>query len=269
MENFEKILKYVFPFIKTILILLIGYFAGVIIVKIIKKALNRSKLDSSFVEFLTKVIKISINVVVVLAALNSLGIPTTGILAALSAAVVGISVALKDSLSNVAGGILLLISPRFAAGDYIEADSDEGMVIDVGLLHTTVRTPDNRRISIPNGVLINTSITNYSAEELRRIDVTFPISYDADVSLAQKIAKETILAHSLTLREPEEPLVRVLGYSESSVDLVTRTWCKTSDYWKLRFDLTEQIRAEFEKNGIQIPFNQLDVNIKKIVSDKE
>lgn len=269
MENFEKVLKYIFPFIKTVLILIIGYFASAIIVKIIKKALDRSKLDRSFTEFLTKVIKIAINVIVVLAALNSLGIPTTGILTALSAAVVGISVALKDSLSNVAGGMLLLVSPRFAAGDYIEADSDEGTVIDVGLLHTTVRTADNRRISIPNGVLINSSITNYSAEELRRVDITFPISYNADVKEAEKIAKETILAHPLTLKEPEEPLVRVLGYSDSSVDLATRTWCKTSDYWKLRFDLTEQIRAELEKNGIEIPFNQLDVNIKKIVSDKE
>lgn len=265
MEDFENVLKYALPFVKTILIFAIGYFAGIIIVKLVKKALERSKVDRSFVEFLVKTIKIAINVVVVLAALNSLGIPTTGILAALSAAVVGISVALKDSFSNVAGGILLLISPRFATGDYIETNSDEGTVVDVGLLHTTIRTLDNRQISIPNGVLINNSITNYSAEELRRVDITFPISYEADVKEAQKIAKKTILAHPLVLKEPEEPLVRVFGYSDSSVDLITRTWCKTGDYWELYFDLTEQVRAEFDKNNIEIPYNQLDVNIKDYV----
>lgn len=199
---------------------------------------------------------------VVVAGLNSIGVSTSGIVAALSAGAVAVAVALKDSLSNVAGGILLLLSPRFATGDYIAAGGDEGTVLTVDLLHTTVLTFDKRQVSIPNGVLINSHITNYSREESRRVEVNFPISYEADMETAKRVASETIGNHPLVLTDPE-PFVRVGGYEDSSVKLVIRVWCKTEDYWTVYYDLMEQIRVAFDKNGIEIPFNQLDVHIKE------
>ncbi len=250
------------PFAKMALILIIGHFVIVYLLKLINKGFKKSKFDESLTKFLSKAIKIVLYLMVVISALNAIGVSTSGIVAALSAGAVAVAVALKDSLSNVAGGILLLLSPRFATGDYIAAGGDEGTVLSVDLLHTTVLTFDKRQVSIPNGVLINSHITNYSREESRRVEISFPISYEADIETAKRVACEAILSHPLVLADPE-PFVRVGSYGDSSVNLVTRTWCKTEDYWTVYYDLMEQVRAAFDENGINIPYNQLDVYIKE------
>jgi len=261
--NLTAIWAIVLPIIKVAAIIIIGHFIIVYAIKLIKRWFDKSKLDPSLVSFLTKTIKIVLYVLVIVSALGSIGISTTGIIAALSAAGLAVAVALKDSLSNVAGGILLLIAPRFSTGDFIEAGGDSGTVVKVDLLHTLVRTPDNRQISIPNGVLINSHIANYSREAIRRVDITFQISYESDIERAKEVALKTICAHSCTLTEPNAPMVRVSGYGDSAVDIVTRTWCKSEDYWTIYFDLVEQVRESFEANDISIPYNQLDVHIKE------
>lgn len=253
---------YVMPFLKAILIVVVGKILITLIVKILKRSLEKTNTDASLANFLSKAVKILGYVIIIATIMGVFGISTTGIIAAVSAAAVGVGVALKDSLSNVAGGILLLFFPRFVTGDCIEVESDEGKVIAVDLMHTTILTFDNKQVSIPNGVLINNNIVNYSREETRRVDIVFPISYEADVNKAKDIAMETILKHPLTLKKPDEPFVRVKDYSDSSVNIVTRVWCKTENYWALHFDLTEQIREAFDNNKIDIPFNQLDVHIK-------
>ena len=263
MFKWENILDYAKPLAKTGLILLIGHFIIVYVAKIIKKGISHGKLDLSLANFLVKTIDILLHFLLVLSALNSIGVSTSGIVAALSAAVVALGVALKDSLSNVAGGILLLVSPRFKAGDYIETENDGGTVLSVDLLHTTIRTPDNKQISIPNGVLINSHIINYSQEEKRRVDITIPIPYESDVRLAKQIIKNTISNHPQVLKEPAEPLVRVMSYENSAVNIITRSWCNTADYWDVYFDLTEQIREALEENNIFIPYNKIDVRITK------
>lgn len=260
--NWSEVLVWAIPLIKMILILIAGRFVIAFIMKIITKALDKSKLDSSFAAFLSKTVRIIMNILIILSALNSIGISTTGILAAMSAAAVAVAVSLKDSLSNVAGGILLLISPRFATGDYIEADGNGGTVLSVDLLHTTIRTPDNRQISIPNGILVNSHITNYSIEDTRRVDMTFSVAYESDADLAVEIIKKAMTSHPAVIDEPAEPMVRVHSYSESSVKIVARAWCKSSDYWDVYFDLTEQARRALEENNIYFPYNQLDVHIK-------
>ena len=262
MFTLYNILQIVKPLTKAALILLIGHFIIVYIIKLINRGFDRSKIDNSLAAFLSKVINIILHVLVVLSALNSLGISTGGIIAAFSAAVVAVGVALKDYLGNVAGGILLLISPRFHSGDYIKTDTDEGTVIDINMLHTTIRTFDNKQISIPNGTLINSHITNYSAEETRRVDLTFSIPYETDAENAKSIIKNTILSHPKILTQPSEPFVRVISYGESSVNIITRTWCNTEDYWDVYFDLNEQIRDALKREGIDIPYNQLDIHIK-------
>ena len=259
LENLKGILT---PLLTATAIFVIGHFIAVGLMRIIRRALNKTKLDISLTSFLIKTINIIMHIIIILSALNSIGVSTTGLIAALSAAGVAVAVALKDSLNNVAGGILLLISPRFSTGDYIAAGGDEGTVLSVDLLHTTIRTVDNRQISIPNGVLINSHITNYSREPKRRVDISFPVAYDADVDMVKQVIYSVVSKHPLVLKEPEEPMVRVISYGDSSVNIITRSWCNTSDYWTVYFDLTEQVRDALTCHGIDIPFNQLDVHIK-------
>lgn len=260
--TFAKLWEYTAPFIKMLLILVIGHFLIVYLQRVVGRSLNKRKLDPSLIRFTHKSVNIVLHLFVIISALTAIGVSTTGLIAAFSAVAVGVSVALKDSLSNVAGGILLLLSPRFSTGDYICAGGDEGNVISVDLLHTTIRTIDSKQISIPNGVLINSHIINYSCEKKRRVDIVFPVSYEADVKRAKQLAMEVLKNHPLTLDEPEAPFVRVRSYGDSAVNLLTRVWCKTDDYWDVFFDLTENIREVFEESGICIPYNQLDVHIK-------
>lgn len=257
-----KLWGYAVPFVKMSLILIIGHFLIVYLQKIFERASEKSKLDPSLIRFTHKTINIILHLLLIISALTTIGVSTTGLVAAFSAVAVGVSVALKDSLSNVAGGILLLISPCFSTGDYISANGDEGTVISVDLLHTTILTIDNKQISIPNGALINSHIINYSHENNRRVDIIFPISYEADIKQAKQLAIDIIENHPLTLHEPEEPFARVKSYGDSAVNLLTRAWCRTENYWNVYYDLTENIREAFEENGISIPFNQLDVHIK-------
>ena len=262
MFSWDKIKIYANPLIKMFLIIVIGHIIARILIRIFRKAFERSKIEQSLAKFFLKTINIVFHVLIFMSALSSIGVSSSGVLAALSAAAVGVAVALKDSLSNVAGGILLLVSPRFVTGDYIEVQGDSGTVISVDLLHTTIRTPDNKQISIPNGLLLNNHITNYTSEPLRRLDITVPVSYEADIDKAKTIIEKVILANELVLSEPEKPVVRVIGYGESSVNIVARIWCNKDDYWSIHFYLMENIMTSLKKDGIEIPFNQLDVHIK-------
>lgn len=250
------------PFLKALLILVIGHFAVMFILRAAKKALAKSGIDASLSRFCAKLINIVLHIFIILSALNSVGVSTNGILATFSAAAIAISLGLKDSLGNVAGGILLIVSPCFSTGDYISANGTEGSVLSVDLLHTRIQTIDGKVVSIPNGVLINQSIVNYSCNGLRRVDLLFPIPYETDVEKAKAAALDVIKGNSLVLAEPEAPFARVQSYGDSAVNLLVRAWCNTKDYWSVYFDLTEQIRDRFGENGIEIPFNQLDVHIK-------
>lgn len=263
MTELEKIWGYIAPFVKTLAIFVIGHFIIVYLVKLIKKAFNKSKLDESLIKYSLKAISIFLHIFIILAALDTIGVSTGGIIAAASAAVVAVGVALKDSLSNVAGGLWLLVSPRFQTGDYISAGGDEGIVTSIELMHTTLTSFDSKQISIPNGVLINSHITNYTKENKRRVDLTFPIPYEVDVKKAKEIALDTIKKHEKVLLDSDEPFVRVSGYGDSAVNLLTKSWCLTEDYWTVYYDLIENIRDAFEENGITIPYNKLDVHIKQ------
>ena len=250
------------PFIKMLLILVLGHFAVVYILKWTRKALLKSNVDKSLARFCEKVINIVLHIFIVLSALNSIGVSTNGIIAAFSAAAIAVSLGLKDSLGNVAGGILLIISPCFATGDYISANGESGNVLSIDLLHTRIKTIDGKIVSIPNGVLINQSIVNFSGNGVRRVDLIFAVPSDKDVELAKRSAMEVLKNNKMVLSAPEEPFVRVQNYAESAVELAVRAWCKAENYWSVYFDLTENVRAKFTENGIEIPFNQLDVHIK-------
>lgn len=268
-EFFSKAWIVIKPYISSLLILVIGHLVIVYIVYLLKKILSRSPLDASLIKFIRKSAKIILHIILLLMLLSSLGISTTGLLTALSAVAVGVGVALKDSLSNIAGGILLLVSPRFVTGDYIESEGDGGTVLNVDLLHTTVRTPDGRQVSIPNGVLINSHIVNYSREKYRRFELNFSIPYKADVEKAKDLALQTVTKHPLVEKEePDKPFVRVGGYEEGAVRITIRAWCESQNYFTAYFDLLESIRLVFQENGIEIPFKQLDVHIHECENNK-
>ena len=261
MPSLQTIWIYTQPFIKMLLIFIIGHYVIKYILRVLRKAFKRTTLDASFISIILKTANVLFHTIIVLSALSSIGVSTTGMLAALSAAGVAIAVALKDSLSNVAGGILLLISPRFATGDFIEVEEVKGTVVNVDLLHTTIKSFDNKLIYIPNGTLVNSHIINCTQAETRRLDITFCVPYNCDVELAKKIIYDTINSHPLALNEPALPLVRVSGYGESAVNIATKTWCKSENYWDLNYDIIESVRKKLNENGIEIPFNKLDVTI--------
>lgn len=255
------LISFGFTLLKAALILIVGHYAAVFIGKLLSKSFKRIKMDVSLERFFLKVVNITLHIIVLLSALTALGISTAGLLAALSGAVVAVALALKDSLGSIAGGIIILITKRFETGDYIEINGDEGTVVQVDLMHTTLRTLDNRHIVIPNAVAVNSRIIDYSSEDTRRLDIVFGISYGDNAEKAKQIILDTVEKHKMTLNEPEVPFARVTGFGDSAVDITLRVWCKRENYWQLKFDLLEQIKEEFDKNGISIPYNQLDVHI--------
>ncbi len=248
--------------IAALVIIIVGLIVIKIIKRLIKKALLGSKapLDISLINFVVRAVGICLKVVLVLSALATIGISTTGIIAAFSACAVAISLALKDSLGNIAGGIMMLISQPFSTGDFIDVDGAAGSVLKIDMVHTTLLTPDNKQVVIPNGQLMNKTIIDYSKETTRRMDVKFGISYDNDTELAIKIITDVVNAHKSTLKDPK-PFIRITEYGASAVVITARVWCDSANYWELNFDLLEQVKKEFDKNGITIPYNQLDVHV--------
>ena len=204
---------------------------------------------------------LTLHIIIILSALSTLGISTSGLLAALSAAAVAVALALKDSLSSIAGGIILLLTRRFQTGDYVCINGESGNVVQIDMMHTVLKTLDNRHVVIPNSIVVNSQVVDYSSEETRRLDLTFSVSYDNDTEAVKRVITDTVLADSAVFKDPA-PFVGITEYAASSVDFTAQVWCKTSDYLSLSFRLREEMRAAFDENGISIPYNQLDVHIK-------
>ena len=186
----------------------------------------------------------------------------TSIITTIGAAGVAVALALQNSLSNVAGGFLILMNKPFVNGDFISTNGNEGTVEDISILSTKLLTVDNKVIYIPNSMISGNTLVNYSREEKRRVDLVFSIAYEEDFKEAVKIISGVIAEHKLILSD-DAPFVRVSALSASSVDITVRVWTKTPDYWTVYFDLIEQVKSAFDQNGIEIPYSKLDVNLKE------
>ena len=243
------------------LILLAGYLTARIVCGILSKRLEKASIDKSLSKLLVKALKITFYVVAVISALGALNIPTTGLIAAMSAAAVAVSLAIKDSLSNISGGIFLLITRPFATDDLVEIAGYVGKIKEIQLIHTVLLTYDNREVIIPNSAIISSTIVNMSKESRRRVDLVFSISYGDDPEKAKAVMLKTALSHPKVISKPDEPFARVCAHSASSVDIALKVWCLADDYWDVYFDMLEQVKAAFDKNDISVPFNQLDVHI--------
>lgn len=237
---------------------------GFKLIKWVKKWLKTSpkldKLDDSVRSFFVSFIGITLYALLFVTIALTLGVPATSFLAALASCGVAIGLALQGTLSNFAGGIMILIFKPFKVGDYITTPNAAGTVKAITVVYTVLGTPDNKVITIPNGTLTNSVVENYSAMDKRRIDLDFSTDYDSDVEQVKALLLEIAKKHPLVLDDPE-PMARLSQHGDSALVFTMRAWCKTDDFWDVRFDLIEAVKAVFDKKGIKIPFPQLDVHL--------
>lgn len=247
--------------VTALLVFVIGRWLAKLLVKMSRNIMRKSNVDQMLVDFIANILYALLLIVVVLAALDQLGVKTTSALAILGAAGLAVGLSLQNSLSNFAAGVMLIIFRPFKTGDYVEAAGTAGIVESITVFTTVMRTGDNREVIVPNGQIYSGTITNYSARDTRRIDMTFSIGYEDDIKLAKTLIENTLASESRILPEPA-PAIMVTELGASSVDLAVRPWVNSSDYWPVRSDLLENIKAAFDANGISIPYPQQDVHIK-------
>jgi small conductance mechanosensitive channel len=251
--------------VKLIIALLILLVSFKIINAVAKKFAKRAEkkgIDKTISRTLIYVFRLGMKILIAICLVGYVGIDTSGITALVTSIGVCAGLAVNGALSNLAGGVMLIITRPFKIDDYIEALGYSGTVEEIRITQTKLRTPDNKVVYVPNGTLSSAEIVNYSEKDVRRVEKTFSIAYDCDFEKAKQIILDICNSHELVLQDPA-PFVRVSNHGSSSIDIVTRVWTKSGDYWTVHFDLLEKVKVAFDENGIEIPFNQLDVNIKK------
>ena len=251
-----------------ILILWIGWKVAKKIVNILNRTLEKRNIDPTVCSFLDTFIEVILKGIVIYIFLEYVGIKTTGIAAMLASAGVAIGLALQGSLSNFAGGLVILLIRPFNVGDYVEGSGHSGTIEKIGMFYTHMVSADNKLILVPNGTLANDSIVNYSAKELRRVDLTFGVGYEQDILKVKRVLSNIVEAHDLVLKTPE-PFIALSNHGDSAINFVVRVWVNNSDYWKVHFDLLESVKVAFDNEDISIPFPQMDVHIKNQMSSKE
>ncbi len=257
-----ELLNFAFQIVVAILIYAVGGRIIRLIAKMVWRSMERSNADEGVKQFVTSVVKYSLYVILVFSIMGLFGIATTSAVAVLGSAGVAVGLALQGSLSNFAGGVLILILKPFKVGDYIIADGSEGSVVEISIFYTKLLTVDNRMVVIPNGTLSNSSLTNVTSMDRRRVDITVGIGYEADIRTAKDILRR--LAEEEPARLPEEePLVFVNELGASSVELGLRVWVLADEYWNVKWRLTEKIKYAFDGQGITIPYQQIDVQIRQ------
>jgi small conductance mechanosensitive channel len=265
--NIEKILDtltlwvtaYSMKIIAAVLIFVIGKWVAKKVSNLFIKLLEKNKVDVTLTRFLHSIVYYTLVVVVLIAAAGQLGINTASFLTIVGAAGLAIGLALKDSLSNFSSGVMLILFRPYRVGDFATVGGVTGNVVSIDIFNTTLNTPDNQRVIVPNANITNDVITNVTANDTRRVDLTIGIGYGDDVLKAKKVLGEILKTENRVLETPA-PKIAVSELADSSVNFVVRPWVKTSDYWDVYFDLTEKIKLTFDQEGISIPFPQQDVH---------
>ena len=258
----KPVVSIVARILAAVLILLIGMKLAKFIARRYEKSKAAAKLNKTVRGFLKNVIKITLYIAVVLCALIVLGFELSVFTAALASVGVAIGLALQGGLSNIAGGVLVVAFKPFELGDFVEAAGVSGTVTDIGIFYTTLTTPDNKKVVIPNGTVSNTVVTNYSTHETRRIDFDFAISYNASIDDAKRVLLACAKSDERVLTDPA-PMVVITAHNDSSITIRLRLWVKNADYWDVNFAMMELVKRTFDDKGIEIPYNQLDVHITK------
>ena len=262
----EGLVPELISFVLQVVLAFIVYAVGTKVikwlVKLVKKAMERHEVDTGVIQFLSAIVKYGLYLVLIMTILSLFGVATTSVVAAVGSAGVAVGLALQGSLSNFAGGVLILLLKPFKVGDYIIQGGNEGSVYEISLFYTKLKTVDNKVVVVPNGILSNNTLVNVSHMDRRRIDIVVGIAYESDIRTAKSIMYE--LAQNDESRLPEEEaIVFVDNLGASSVDIGVRLWVKAEDYWTAKWRLTENIKYAMDENGISIPYQQIDVQIKQ------
>ena len=247
-----------------LLVALVIFYVGRMVARILQRGLRKvmaaQELDQILQSFISNLAYWTLMVFVIIAAINHIGIQTTSLIAVMGAAGLAVGLALQGSLSNFAAGVLIVIFRPYRVGDWVEAAGISGAVEQVQILTTVLKTGDNKQIIVPNSQIMSSIITNYSANETRRVDMVVGVSYDDDLDKVRKTVQEIVDADERVLKEPA-CTIAVSELADSSVNFVVRPWVKTADYWAVMFDLTEAIKKRFDQDGISFPFPQQDVHL--------
>ncbi|MEM1111307.1 MAG: mechanosensitive ion channel domain-containing protein [Pseudomonadota bacterium] len=249
--------------IKIVIALVIFYAGRIVanwIVKVVRGLMERNGMDSILVSFLCSILRWVLLLFVVIAALSQLGVDTTSLVALLGAAGLAIGLSLQNSLSNLASGVMLIIFRPFTKGNFVEVAGTAGSVDAISIFTTTLTTPDNKEVIVPNGAILATNIINYSARDTRRVDMVFGISYDDDLLKAKQLLEDILAADERVLKDPE-PVVALGELADSSVNFVVRPWVKSADYFAVLWDTTETVKLKFDEAGISIPYPQMDLHV--------
>jgi len=244
-----------------IIVLSVGFFLVRWIMKLLTRNDHLNKIEPTIKGFLLNLVKVLLYIIVVLTAANVMGIPLTSFVALLGSAGVAVSLAMQGALSNLVGGLTILLLKPFKVDDYVKIGETEGTVQSIGTFFTEFTTPDNRHISLPNSSLTNTAIVNYSREGTRRLDVNFGVSYDADIDHTVNTLREAVSMTKGIFNQPE-PVVKLTECGDSSLVYMVRIWCKAEDYWNVNWDLIENGKRLLDREGIEIPYPQMDVHMK-------
>ena len=262
----NNLLSWATSFGKKILACIVVLIVGRIVIKWVTKLMKKSKFaqkhDTTVVQFLQNFVNIALHLILVITIIGILGVPLASVITVIASAGVAIGLALQGALSNVAGGIMILLFHPFRIGDYVDTAGHSGTVSDIGIFYTVLTTPDNKVVTIPNGTIMGDSVVNYSVKDTRRVDFVFNVAYGTDVEKVKNILLEEAGKHELALKDPA-PFCRLSKQSESSLDFTLRIWVESKNYWTVNFDILEAVNNRFADEGIEIPFNQLDVHITK------
>jgi small conductance mechanosensitive channel len=256
----EWIALYGLKVVAALAILIIGRFAAIGIRSVIRRLLQKSRLDDTLVSFVTSLSYVTIMAFVLIAAVAQLGVQTTSFVAIVGAAGLAVGLALQGSLANFAAGILMIIFKPFKVGDFIEGGGVSGVVEEIGIFTTELKSPDNKKIIVPNGKMTSDNIVNYTAKDSRRVDIVTGVSYGDDINKVKTVLNDILSNDGRILKDPA-PTIGILELADSSVNFAVRPWVKTEDYWNVFFATQESIKKRFDAEGINIPFPQQDVHI--------
>lgn len=261
-ENQEAMLFLAGKIVVALIILIAGFMISKFVSRNLQKRLAKSSVDNAVVSFIAAIVRTIIVIAALLMALSHVGIQTTSFIAILGAAGLAIGLALQGSLSNFASGVLIMIYRPFKSGDYVDAGGIAGTVEKIELFTTVMKTPDNKKVIVPNSRITGSEITNFTEEATRRVDMVIGVSYKANLQQTKQVLLDVINADERTLPEPK-PNVAVSSLGDSSVNFIVRPWVKSEDYWPYLWENLEKIKDSLDANDIEIPFPQMDVHVQK------
>lgn len=257
----EFAVTYGVKLVAAIALLIIGFKVINIFAKKLSKSKAMAKIDLSTQSFVNNIFSIGLKIIIAITALGIIGVPMTSIIAVVGSCGLAVGLALQGSLSNIAGGFIILFLKPFVVGDFITSGDIAGTVEAIGIFHTKIITVDNKRIVVPNSTISNATLTNASALKERRVDLTFTASYSNDVDTVERVLREVCDRHELVFSDPE-PFVHLSAHKDFALEYTVRVWCKGDDYWTVYFDLLKDVKKAFDENSISIPYPRIDIKTK-------